>query len=610
MNKNRRTNRLLSRLAVGLMLAAMALFTGCPNKITVKPETFAVTFSAGEHGTLKAKADGVTETDKSPINVEKDKTVVFTAVPEKGYEVEKWTVNGTAVANNVSTTYSHKVTAKIEVKVSFKALPPFAVAVTGVTLDKPTVSLVAGTSTTLTATVLPANATNKKVAWSSDKPAIASVDKNGTVTAHKAGEAVIIVTTEDGGKTASCTVTATAKDPPTPTYAVSFSVDGTGGTLKAKADGVTETDKSPISVEKDKTVTFTATAESGYVVDKWTVTPADALQSGGTAGSDTAMVKVSAATTVTVTFKPDVGSFEDTGDGFIKISPPAAGITGKDPTYYTLPGTDAYWKGVFRAGRKVTLSPYKLGKTEVPYKLWKEVYDWAIGNGYTFANEGQKGSSGSGSEEEPVTKVSWRDCIVWCNAYTQKIKGEVECVYRKKDDHTVVLKDATKDSECDDAYADMSKKGYRLPTEAEWEYAARWQGSDNTNADKYGEVWLTKLNSASGAKADWNNADETKAVAWYGDNADSKTHPVGEKRKNALGLHDMSGNVWEWCFDWYDNIEAGDVTDPQGAVSGSDRVFRGGSWESDAKGCVVGIRSSRHPVTRHYDLGFRLTLRP
>ena len=71
------------------MLAAMALFTGCPNKITVKPETFAVTFSAGEHGTLKAKADGVTETNKSPISVEKDKTVVFTAVPEKGYEVEK-----------------------------------------------------------------------------------------------------------------------------------------------------------------------------------------------------------------------------------------------------------------------------------------------------------------------------------------------------------------------------------------------------------------------------------------------------------------------------------------------------------------------------------------
>ena len=74
----------------------------------------------------------------------------------------------------------------------------------------------------------------------------------------------------------------------------------------------------------------------------------------------------------------DVGSFEDTGDNFIKISPPAAGITGMDPDTASLPGTEDYWKGVFRAGRKVKLSPYKLGKTEVPYKLWKEVYDGAV----------------------------------------------------------------------------------------------------------------------------------------------------------------------------------------------------------------------------------------
>ena len=256
------------------------------------------------------------------------------------------------------------------------------------------------------------------------------------------------------------------------------------------------------------------------------------------------------------------------------------------------------------------MRPYKLGKTEVPYKLWKEVYEWAIGTGYQFANAGVKGKDGSGSEEEPVTSISWRDCIVWCNAYTQKIKGEGECIYRKKDDHTVVLKNANDTTACDAAYADMSKKGFRLPTEAEWEYAARWQGSDNTNAEKYGEVWLTKLNSASGAKAAWHNVDETKAVAWYGANSDNKTHPVGEKRSNALGLHDMSGNVWEWGFDWYGNIEAGDGTDPQGAASGTERVMRGGGWFNSAELCVVGGRNCYNPVSSIFNLGFRLALRP
>jgi len=311
----------------------------------------------------------------------------------------------------------------------------------------------------------------------------------------------------------------------------------------------------------------------------------------------------------------DVGSFEDAGD-FVKIIPPANGIVGVAPNY-ALPGNHDYWKGVFIAGRTVKLSPYKIGKMEVTYELWYSVLKWNTdnGRGYIFANQGREGSNGgegvapTGAKKEPVTMISWRDCIVWCNAYTEKEKGIGECVYRKKDNHTVVLKDATATAACDSAYADMNKKGFRLPTEAEWEYAARWQGSDKTNAAQYGDVWLTKLNSASGAKDKWDTA-ETGEVAWYKGNSGNKTHPVGKKRANALGLYDMSGNVTEWCFDWDDTIAAENVTDPQGAASGSARVERGGSWLNYAYGCTVGVRYCVTPGSRSDNLGFRLACRP
>ena len=307
------------------------------------------------------------------------------------------------------------------------------------------------------------------------------------------------------------------------------------------------------------------------------------------------------------------------------VAIPEATIAGAAPGC-TLPGTDAYWKGVFIDGRKVKLSPYKLGKTEVTYELWHEVLTWAEGKGYTFANKGLEGWDGTGgggtypnyanigkppteNKNHPVTMISWRDCIVWCNAYTEKTMGEGECVYRKSKTDLTVLKDATDGAACYAAYADMSKKGFRLPTEAEWEYAARWQGSDKTNAAQYGEVWLTKLNSASGAKDKW-DTDETGLVAWYLDNSGSKTHPVGKRRANALGLHDMSGNVWEWCFDWYGAIEANTVTDPQGSASGGARVFRGGCWVYGESSCAVGKRNYSSADSRSSILGFRLAWRP
>ena len=355
-NKN---GKLLSGIAVVLMLSVLVI--GCKTNVST-PETFAVTFGvAGQNGSLKAKADGIAETDKSPITVEKGKTVTFTAYPASGYEVDKWTVNGTVITNT-ATTYSHKVTAKTDVKVLFKAS---AVAVIDVMLDKTELTLEEEKTEQLTATVTPANATNKKVTWSSDKLEVAVVDQKGQVTAKAEGTAKITVTTEDGSKTAECKVTVTAKAPPPvpkPKHTVTFSVEGGNGTLKAMVDGseIYTGDK----VEQDKIVTFTATPNSDYKVKEWKVD--DAVVTGN--ASTTYTHTVTKAIEVKVSFESNSTPPPPPAGNFVTITPPAAGITGMNPTY-TLPETEDYWKGVFCEGRKVKLSPYKLGKTEVPYKL-------------------------------------------------------------------------------------------------------------------------------------------------------------------------------------------------------------------------------------------------
>ena len=190
---------------------------------------------------------------------------------------------------------------------------------------------------------------------------------------------------------------------------------------------------------------------------------------------------------------------------------------------------------------EVTLSPYYICRYEVTQSVWKAVMG--------------KNPSNFKGDNLPVESVTWIDCqqfITRLNALTGKT--------------------------------------FRLPTEAEWEYAAR--GGKHSKGFKY---------------AGSDNPDE---VAWHNGNSGGGPHPVGQKAPNELGLYDMSGNVYEWCSDWKGKYSSKPQTNPQGPVQGTHRVNRGGRWGGSIGACRVSDRSMCDPNVRFYHLGFRLALTP
>ena len=278
------------------------------------------------------------------------------------------------------------------------------------------------------------------------------------------------------------------------------------------------------------------------------------------------------------------------------------------------------YKGVFVEGRRIHLSKFGIAKTEVPYWLWYEVRLWAENNGYKFGNKGREGKGGKDGEaptankNQPVTNVTWRDAIVWCNALTQKVNnGDVSnCVYLKSEGGDVLMesKDEKAVTDADRTHFDQSRKGFRLPTAAEWEYAARLKEDGS----------LLPLNHLSGANADYTNKDACAKVAWYGENSKGTTYDVGTKEANSIGLFDMSGNVSELCFDqMVEKVDTTEVKDPISCDPSSSKVeymVRGGSWLSRSDFCIAGwiygvFPYHEYPAGHAYydvmdDIGFRL----
>lgn len=191
-----------------------------------------------------------------------------------------------------------------------------------------------------------------------------------------------------------------------------------------------------------------------------------------------------------------------------------------------------------KPAHEVTLSDYYIGQTEVTQALWKAV----MGSNPSYFV----------GDNLPVENMSWNDCQVFIQKLNQ-----------------------------------LTGKQFRLPTEAEWEYAAR--GGRKSRGYKYA------------------GSNDIGLVAWYEDNSGTGTHPVATKQANELGIYDMSGNVWEWCSDWYGDYQSSSQSDPQGPSSGFSRVGRGGSCYSSARYCRVSSRSSGTPDDRFGDLGLRLS---